>query len=87
MRPAFAKDYPSDQALDALVLAFGRGDFARVRCDAPELMRTSADLEVRDAARELLVRTTPDPLAIVFFALAAALLVFLSGYWWWQTRS
>jgi hypothetical protein len=84
MPPTFAKDFPKDAALDALVAAFDRGDFARVRREAPRLALASPSDEVRAAAEELARRTRPDRLSIVFFALTAALLVFLSGYWWWR---
>jgi len=80
--PRFTEGFPADPELDALVAAFSRGDFARVRRQAPPLIRAAASDEVREAARELLRRTEPDPLSFVFFALAAGLLAFLAVYWW-----
>ncbi len=84
MPPSFAKDYPKDAALEALVAAFDRGDFARVRREAPRLALASPSEAVRAAAEELASRTRPDRLSIVFFGLTALLLVFLAGYWWWR---
>jgi hypothetical protein len=83
-RPAFARGFPREPALDALVLAFMRGDFGRVRRDAPGVVAGAASSEVKKAAEEVLERTKPDPLAKVFFGLTAFLLVFLSAYWWWK---
>lgn len=81
-RPAFARGYPRDGALDALVDAFERGDYARVRSDAPALARTTKDDEIRRAARDLRGRVDPDPLAVYLVAGALALLVVLAGYYW-----
>jgi hypothetical protein len=83
-RPLFARGYPRDAALDALVGAFVRGDFGRVRRDAPPVILDGSSPEVRAAAEDVLARTRPDPLSRVFFALTAALLLFLSVYWWWK---
>jgi hypothetical protein len=79
--PSFARDYPRAAELDALVEAFARGDYARVRREAPQLATSSTDARVRTAARELHTRTRPDPLAVVLLALTAALLVALGGFW------
>jgi hypothetical protein len=80
-RPSFASDFPSHAGLDALVDAFARGDYARVRKDAAKLATSDAPDEVRRAARTLAERTETDPLAIGLLALAGALLVLLTGYW------
>jgi hypothetical protein len=80
-RPAFARDFPPHAALDSLVAAFARGDYARVRAEAPQLVSSSEPTEVRDAARTLLDRTRPDPLAVWLLALTGALLVILTAYW------
>jgi hypothetical protein len=82
--PSFAEHFPRDPALDALVQAFARGDFRRVRKEGPHLARNGASTEVRAAALTLVERTRPDPLASVFFGLAALLLAFLSAYWRWR---
>jgi hypothetical protein len=80
-RPAFARDFPEDPALGALVAAFARGDFHAVRAGAPKLARETDDEAVKRAALLLVERTKPDPAAKIFFLFAAALLAFLSIYW------
>ncbi len=80
-RPAFAASFPKDEALDALVADFERGDYRRVREEAPGLAARTTDPEVRRAAEELHARTSPDPLAKWLFFLAFALLLTLSLYW------
>lgn len=77
-RLPFTQQFPRDDALDALVGAFERGDLARVRRDAPSLAKGASSVEVRDAAVELLARTSPHRAAIPLFILAVLLLVFLS---------
>jgi hypothetical protein len=78
-RPAFARDFPREPALDELVEAFARGNYARVRAEAPRL--ASDDPAVRDAARTLVDRTRPDSLAAGMLAMTAALLVAMTAYW------
>jgi hypothetical protein len=80
-RPSFASAFPSHAGLDALVDAFARGDYARVRNEAAKLASSDEPDEVRKAARTLVERTEPDPLAIGLIALTGALLVLLAGYW------
>jgi hypothetical protein len=80
-RPSFAADFPASSELDALVDAFERGDYARVRRDATELEKASTDEAVRAAARTLVERTKPDPLAVKMVLLTAGLLVLLAGWW------
>jgi hypothetical protein len=80
--PAFARAFPREPALDALVLAFEAGDYARVRREAPALARSTDDDAVRAAARELRRRLDPDPLAVYLLAAAALLLTFLAGWYW-----
>lgn len=83
-RPAFAKRFPRDPELDALVEAFEKGNYARVRLEAPQLAERASDLAVAAAARELRKRLDPDPLAHVLLALTAALLAFLTGWFLWH---
>ncbi len=80
-RPSFASDFPRVPELDALVGAFARGDYARVRAAGPRLAESAESEEVRRAARTLVERTKPDRLAVALVALTAVLLVVLSGYW------
>jgi hypothetical protein len=80
--PAFALGFPSDPTLDALVASFEDGDYARVRREAPALVKATDSAEVRKAARELLKRLDPDPVAVYLLAGAALLLTFLA-FWYW----
>jgi hypothetical protein len=79
--PPFAREFPADPELAALVDAFVAGNYARVRSDAPKLAARTEDPRVRDAARELVARTGADPLAKALLALTAALLIILSAWW------
>jgi hypothetical protein len=74
-RPSFAERFPRSPRLDAIVDAFARSDYARVRAEASALERTTDDPEIKTAARTLIERTRPDPLAIGLLALGAVLLV------------
>jgi hypothetical protein len=85
--PAFALKFPRDPALDALVAAFEAGDYARVRREGPELARSTENDEVRRAAREIVRRLDPDPIAVYMLMAAAALLVFLAGWYWSHPHS
>ena len=76
-----ADDFPSDPQLDPLVAAFEAGDFARVRDEAPRLIASASDEAVKRAARTILARTRPDPLAVLLVVLTAVLLVILSAWW------
>jgi len=80
--PAFARDFPSEAGLDALVRAFAEGDYARVRREAPKIAEASDRDDVKLAARTLLDRTRADPLMVLLLILTAALLLALSVYWW-----
>ena len=79
--PSFAKTFPRDPELDALVVAFTRGDYRSVRARAPELARTATDETVKRAALELRGRIEPDGSSKLLFLVAAALLVFLTAWW------
>lgn len=80
-RPSFASDFPRTPELDALVDAFERGDYARVRAEGPKLASSTDDAAVRNAAMTLVDRTRPDRLAVGLVALTGVLLVALSVYW------
>jgi hypothetical protein len=80
-RPSFAAEFPASPELDALVDAFARGDYAHVRAEAPNLEKTSPDDAVRAAAKTLVERTQPDPLAVRLLLLTGVLLVVLAGWW------
>jgi hypothetical protein len=79
---AFARAFPRDPALDALVSAFDAGDYARVRREAPALAKATDRDDVRAAARELARRLDPDPLAVYLLGGAAVLLAFLAAWYW-----
>jgi hypothetical protein len=77
--PRFAREFPRTGELDALVQAFARGDYARVRAEAPRLANHD-DPAVRDAARTLVDRTKPDPLVLVLLGIAATLFVVIAAW-------
>lgn len=79
--PAFARDFPRDPELDALVAAFARGDYRAVRERAPTLAAAATDERVRRACETLRARIEPDPASKLLLVFAAALLAFLT-YWW-----
>lgn len=83
-RPAFAKGFPRDAELDALVRAFELGNYAFVRAEAPKLAARATDEKIAAAARELRKRLDPDPLAYALLALTTALLAFLTGWFLWH---
>ena len=80
-RPAFARAFPQVPALDALVEAFERGDYARVRAEGPGLALSAEDPAVREAASTLVDRTRPDRLAVGLLGITALLLAVMTGYW------
>ena len=80
-RPTFARDFPEDDALDALVAAFAEGNYARVRAEAPKLAASTTDDDVRRAARVLRARVEADPLAKLLLGLTLLILVVLSAWW------
>lgn len=87
--PIFADNFPSDDKLNELVLAFERGDYALVREGGRRILdeRPARPNDVRSATRELLRRIDPDPIAVYLLAGAALLLVFLSLWYWTHTGS
>ncbi|MFO0761359.1 MAG: hypothetical protein U0359_33080 [Byssovorax sp.] len=80
--PAFAQSFPADPALDALVAAFEQGNYAKVRAEAPALAERADDPKVQAAARVLLQRLDPDPIALYLMGTAALLLAFLAAWFW-----
>jgi hypothetical protein len=76
-RPHFLLELPHDPALEPLIEAFESGNYARVRAQAPEVAKHSADPEVRRAAEELLARIEPDPLVKLLLAVAIGLFLFV----------
>jgi hypothetical protein len=80
-KPAFAQGFPDDAALNELVEAFVRGDYARVRAEAPKLAESSESDAVKKAARELRARIEPDPLAMGMMIVTGVILLALSLYW------
>jgi hypothetical protein len=83
-RPTFLLSFPRDPELEALIIAFEAGDFAKVRKEAPALARKSPDERVRRAALELRQRIDPDPLLVVMLVLALSLFAFIAT--WIYTR-
>ncbi|WP_437287395.1 hypothetical protein [Sorangium sp. So ce406] len=77
-----APGLPRDPELVRLEQAFERGDYALVRAGAGRLAREAERDEDRRAARALLRRIEPDPLAVALLVAAVALLAFLSFYYW-----
>jgi hypothetical protein len=83
--PTFAQRFPRDETLDALLVAFERGNYARVREGAQKLAASTKLPAVREAAEELLRRLEPDPLARYLLGAASLLLVFFS-IWYFTHR-
>lgn len=80
-RPLFARNFPTDPALAALLGAFERGDYAHVRREAPLLAKSTSDEEVRAAARELRRRIDPDFVSVFLLGVAVVLLVALAAHY------
>ncbi len=72
----FLAELPDDPRIQRLAEAFEAGNYARVRSDAPALLASDESEEVRQAARELLDRIQPDPLAK--YLLAVSVLLFIA---------
>jgi hypothetical protein len=79
--PSFARDFPDNDELAALVEAFARGDYKTASEGGRALAAKTDDGEVKKAALLLAERTKPDPTSRVLFFFTAALLVFLSLWW------
>lgn len=78
---AFAANYPDDPHLDALLQAFGAGNFDYVRRHANALLADSDDDAVKRATRDLISRIHPEPTTIYLWLIGFGLLVFLFGYY------
>jgi hypothetical protein len=77
-RPAFARDWPADPELDALLGAFEAGNYALVRETAPKVAESAGargDDALQNRALLVLARIEPDPVGKVIFGIAALLLV------------
>lgn len=81
-RLPFTRAYPRDPELDALVAAFEKGNYAKVRAEAPLLAKRATDAEVARAARDLRARIEPDPLASYLIAGTGLLLAFLVAWFY-----
>jgi hypothetical protein len=77
-RPPFAGHYPRTPEIDRLLGAFESGDYATVRSDAPKVAACATDPQVAEAARDLVRRTLPDPIALYLMGLTLALFAVLS---------
>jgi hypothetical protein len=83
--PLFAQRYPRDEALDALLVTFERGNYFAVREGVQKLLASNPKPAVRQAAEDLLRRLDPDPLALYLLGIATLLLVFFT-IWYFTHR-
>ena len=79
-RARFLDELPEHPQLAALAEAFERGNYARVRAEAPQLVETAEDEAVRAAARDLLRRLETDPLMKYLLGLAILLLLVVTAF-------
>jgi hypothetical protein len=79
-RPHFVTQLPKHPALDALVDAFERGDFGYVRAQAPALLSSATEPDVKQAITELRRRIDPDPTVKLLLALAVLTFGFLAAW-------
>jgi hypothetical protein len=82
-RPAFLLNFPEVPELERLIAAFERGDFKMVREQAPTLIASTKDDEVRAAAQQLITRTQPDPVLKLFLMTSLGLLLFVTLWVYW----
>lgn len=80
-RPSFAVDFPRNPELDRAVESFAQGNYARVRSESARILASNADESTKCAARMLVERTKPGPLALLLLALAALSLASIGGWW------
>jgi hypothetical protein len=79
-RPAFARDYPDDAELMALLDLFNAGNYGGVREGAARIASSEKADTVKRAARDLRSRTEPSRFQLLLLAVAALLVAFLSIY-------
>jgi len=84
-RPPFARKYPRTPEIDALLAAFEAGNYAKVRAEAPKVAEQASDPEVAAAAKDMRRRIEADPLQIYLLVVTAALLAFLT-VWFFTHR-
>lgn len=83
--PLFAQKYPRDDALDALLVLFDRGNYAAVREGAERILTSKAKSPVKQATEDLLRRLEPDPLAR-YMLIASMLLLLFFSLWYFTHR-
>lgn len=79
-KPSFAKDYPKDADLGALVGAFDAGDYRSVRAGTSRIASGDKSDAVKAAARDLRSRTEPSRAQIALLVVAALLVIALSAF-------
>jgi len=81
-RPRFLARFPEHAGLAKAALAYERGDYREVRALSKALLESEDDVDVRDAASELLRRIEPDRLivAIVWSSFVLLGLIILWAY-------
>lgn len=84
VRPPFARDYPKDPEIDALLALFEAGDYGGLRERARSV--DSKDEKVRAAVQDLIARTEPDPAMRWIFLGILALLLVVTAYWLTRSR-
>jgi len=79
MRPPFARDYPKDPEIEALLALFEAGDYGGMRARAKQLK--SEDQDVQLAVRDLVAHTEPDPAMRWIFLGILAVVLGVMAYW------
>ena len=80
--PEFARAFPDDPELKALLAAFEAGNYKSVREQAPKLAARTENTAIRKAALDLKRRTLPDPVQLYLLGLTLSLLVFLTAWFY-----
>lgn len=81
-RLSFARSFPPSAELDALLDAFDRGNYARVRELAPPLVARADAPEIARAARDVARRVEPDRTVLALLGISIALLAVLAIWFW-----